>query len=327
MARLAWIVLTGTMVVTVVVLLIWLGRRPADLPDVPFETAEPPGPSLTALRIGLIPERDIFAQRKRYRALADYLGRELGRTVELATLNTYEGVLKDFEEKRLDGAFLGSMVAVLAMDRLGAHVLVKPETDGDISTYRGVIFVPADSPVQKIEDLSGRSLAMVRTTTAGNLFPVDVMVQRSMLRGDRLPKFTWVGTHDDVIMEVMSGHVDAGAVKNLRLDAYEQAHPDSELRRLATSEAVPNNALLLRHGVDGLSVQLQRILLNMDKDEEGRAVLKTFGALRFLPCAAEEYAAIYDMVERLGDSWALVGVTGPAPRRPESLMRRQDGEN
>src|SRR4051812_10682421 len=92
--------------------------------------------SAASLRIGLIPERDIFAQRARYRALADYLAARLGRPVELVTLNSYENILRDFADRQVDAAFLGSLVAVLAADRLDVRILVKSELPDGATTYR-----------------------------------------------------------------------------------------------------------------------------------------------------------------------------------------------
>ena len=68
----------------------------------------------------------------------------------------------------------------------------------------------------------------------------------------------WVGTHDDVVSEVMAGRADGGAVKNLRLDVLLKEHPDWKIRRLAEGKEVPNNALLVRSDVaDGLGTRVQ----------------------------------------------------------------------
>jgi ABC-type phosphate/phosphonate transport system substrate-binding protein len=118
------------------------------------------------------------------------------------------------------------------------------------------------------------------------------------------------------MQEVMAGRVDAGAAKDLRLQAYEAAHPDWRFRRLAVSDPVPNNALVLRRAVaDELGPQLAEILLRMDADPAGRRTLAEFGAVRFVPCGAEEYEAIYEMVDVLGERWSALGVSGPPPTR------------
>jgi phosphonate transport system substrate-binding protein len=308
--RISMTVLSATLALLVVVMLAWIGRAPGDWsgPDRSAGVDTKDGAGDRVFRLGLIPERDIFSQRRRYRALADYLSEALGLPVELVTSNTYHGVLNDMARGRIDGAFMGSMVATLTLDQLNARVLVKPQTEQGDTTYRGVIFVRDDSPIQSVDDLAGASIALVRTTTAGHLFPVYALTGRVMLSGEDAVQMRWVGTHDRAVQEVYDGRVQAGATKDLRLDAFEQAHDGYRFRRLIASEAVPNNALLVRNELDvRLAEQLRSTLLEMDHSEAGRAVLATFGAKRFVPCVGSEYRAVYDMAERLGPGWGLVG--------------------
>lgn len=278
-------------------------------------TGEARGIAPKPLYLALIPERDIFAQRHRYQALADNIALHMGQPVELVSLNTYQSVLDEFEANRIDGAFVGSMLAVLAHDRLGAQVLVKPEHTDGISTYTGVIIVPADSKIKTIADLAGQSVAMVRTTTAGCLYPVFLFHQADLFKDSTTrPQFRWVGTHDQVIREVLAGTVQAGAVKNLRLLDYEMDHPDVKLVRLAESQAVADNGLIVRADMDvKIKNQLAQILLSMDKNEAGRKALATFGARRFMPCSIQDYHAVYEMVRAIGTTWDQLGVTGNPP--------------
>lgn len=320
--KLLWIILTVVLVAVVVGLLAWLGHMPPERGSESLVVPPPAGPEKTALHIGLVPERDIFRLRKRYQVLTEYLGKRLGRPVDVVTVNTYQTVLQDFAERKIDAAFLGSLVAVLTVDRLDARVLVKPVDEAGVSTYRGVIIVRQDSPLQKVEDLAGRSVAMIKTTYAADLFPIWEMHRTDINHGATPPRKVWVGTHDDAILETLSGRVDAGAVKNLRLDAYEASHPEAKIRRLATSEPVANDAFVVRADLaETLGVQLRDVMLAMDKDPEGVKALAGFGAVRFVSCGTDEYAPIYNMLEGLGNHWDRLGIDGPPPRRPSSAAR------
>ena len=319
--RCIWIVLLLTGLFLAGGLLVWLSRRPSPQTANGSPVGPAADPTTRPLRIALIPERDIFAQRRRYVALTDHLAERLDRPIEVVTLNTYAAVLTEFRQHQIDAAFLGSMVAVLAHERLGARVLVKPEHPDGVSTYRGVVFVREDSPIRDVESLAGRSVAMVRTTTAGNLFPVYVFADHAMLDGENRPRFRWVGTHDDVVSEVVSRRVDAGAAKDLRIDDYLQSHPDVKLRRLAVSNPVPENALLVAaHMPAEVAERFEQALLRMHETAEGEAALHAFGARRFLPCRMGEYAAVYEMVDPLAEHWGQVGVEGPAPRRADAAL-------
>jgi len=321
--KLLWVILTVVLVALVVGLIAWLGSMPVHRENERLVVQPPAVAEKPTLHIGLVPERDIFRLRNRYQVLTGYLSKRLGRPVDVVTVNTYQAVLQDFAEHKIDAAFLGSLVAVLTVDRLGARVLVKPMDEAGVSTYRGVFFVRPDSPIQRIEDLAGRSVAMVKTTYAGDLFPLWEMHRTDINHGATPPRKVWVGTHDDVISETLSGRVEAGAVKNLRLEAFEATHPDAKIRRLATSPPVPNDTFVVRADLgEALAAQLRDVMLAMDKDPEGAKALADFGAVRFVPCSTEEYAPIYDMVEGLGDHWDRLGIDGPPPKRPSFAVGR-----
>jgi len=300
-----------------VCVLLWLLRVPRYYQAQEHQATEPAHGDAVPLHLGLIPERDIFTQRQRHLALADYLARYLHRPVVLVTAVSYQGMSDDFAEGRIDAAFVGSFVATLVMDRYGGQVLVKPELPGGISTYHGVIFVPAESEIQTIEDLKGCRLAMVRTTTAGDLFPRCQLLSRSLWSSVE-PRVTWFGTHDDAIAEVLAGRADAGAAKDNRLTEVENdLHRQGRgLRHIATSKAVPENALVARREVaDELRRTLQPLLLQMNSQADGRATLEKFGAVRFLACEAGEYAAVHEMIEQLGPAWDQINVR-PAASQP-----------
>jgi phosphonate transport system substrate-binding protein len=311
-----WFILVLVLLVLVVALVVWLAVMPPAREE-PGPAAAPPAPAPAAseIHIGLVPERNIFELRTRYLALARYLSAKLDRPVAVVTVNTYQAVLQEFAEKKVDAAFLGSLVAVLAIDRLDAQVLVKPVDAQGRSTYHGVIIVKENSPIRGPEDLAGRTVAMIRTTTAGDLFPIGLMSKAGVLAHDPPARPVWVGTYDDVILETLAGRTDAGAVKNLRLDAYLAAHPEARLRRLAESAEVPNDALIVRAELAStLGPVLKAALLGMDKDPAGAKALGEFGAVRFVDCRPGEFQAVYDGVQEVGGQWERLGIDGPPPK-------------
>jgi len=290
--------------------------------------------ALRPLRIGLIPERNLFEQRRAYQALATYLDKKLPATrVELVTTSTYAGILEDFRQPSdqggVDCAFLGSLVAVLAADRHDAQVLLKSESvrlSGEaLSTYRGVLFVKDDSPIQSITDLANKRVAGVRTTTGGAVFPLFINGQ---MPEDKNFEMLWSGTHEDVIREVAEGAADAGAVKDTRLEAYQRDHPDARFRRLAQTAAVPDNALLVRRDLPAETRDaLVQTLLAMNATPEGQIVLAQMGIQRFLPCTLEEYASLYQMLRALGPRWSDLSLEGPAPKNFSSTFTQPNALN
>lgn len=269
------------------------------------------------LRLGIIPERDVFQQRKAYRLLGDYLASKnvAAGPVEISTSSSYAGALQDMQEGQIDAAFVGSLVAVLAYDRCQAQVLLKSETLGGRDTYSGVVFVREDSPARSFVDLLGKRIGGVKTTTAGAVYPLFLIRQLGWEAHD-VPALVWAGTHDEVLAEVAAGHLDAGAVKDSRYDAYVAAHPEARLRKLCESSRVPNNALIVRKDMPAAQrARLVQVLLDMPADPAAAETLQALEIRRFTRCDIAEYAPLYDMIEKIGPMWFAMEA-GTAPRRP-----------
>ncbi len=71
-----------------------------------------------ALLIGLIPERNIFEQIKRYEPIADYLSEKIGIKIKLKVLPRYGNIIDNFVSGNMDGAFFGSFTYTLAHAKL-----------------------------------------------------------------------------------------------------------------------------------------------------------------------------------------------------------------
>lgn len=273
-----------------------------------------------ALRLGIIPERNVYQQRTAYRLLGDYLqtkdlGLPIHTTVDILTASSYSSALKDMEEGQLDAAFVGSLVAALAYERCGAEVVLKSEELDGRSMYAGVVFVRESSPARTFNDLMGKRIGGVKTTTAGAVYPL-YLIRKLGWQALDVPTLVWSGTHEDVINEVLLGSVDAGAVKDLRFDAYMKEHPEAQLRTLSLSGRVPNNALVLRKGLPAAQKEkLPAALLAMESDPAAVPALAALGYKRFVCSDIKEYGPLYDMIEAIGPAWFALDV-GPAPHRP-----------
>src|SRR5512139_1374764 len=103
-------------------------------------TPPPPVSTAPGVTIALLPERNVFEQKKRYQPLQEYLTAALGRPVTFKLLDNYQVIFSELLEKRVDGGFFGSMNGAIAQLKGGIEVLARPVDLQGISTYRGVIF-------------------------------------------------------------------------------------------------------------------------------------------------------------------------------------------
>lgn len=268
----------------------------------------PPAPESRlpqTLRIGLLPEQDIFVQKKRYTPIAEYLAKKTGVNIELKILRRYGNIVENFKNENLDGAFFGSFTGALAIKALDVEPLARPEYPNGVSTYQGIIFTHKNSGIKNIADMKGKIFVFVdKATTAGWLLPMHFFHQHGVTDYQAWFGETYfAGTHEDAIHDVLNGKADVGAAKDLIF--HQLARGDSrikdELEILEVSPKVPSNTLSLRKDIPGpFKAKVKELLLTMHKNPEGLKVLAEFGAVRFLETGKADYHTVFTYARDIG---------------------------
>ncbi len=257
------------------------------------------------LRIGLIPEQNLFNQLERYEPIAGYLSRKIGVHFELKILPRYGNIIDNLRAENLDGAFFGSFTYALAHEKIGVTAIARPLYLDNTSTYYGLIFVRKDSGIRTLKDMRRKRFAFVdKATTAGYLLPLEYFHRGGVKDYHGYFRETYfTGTHQDAIYDVLNGKADAGAAKNTVY--FRLAREDVRIRRdieiLARSPDVPENGLALRMDLDDLlKKQIRETLLGMHEDPLGKEILRQFGAIRFIETTNEDYEPVFAYARQIG---------------------------
>jgi phosphonate transport system substrate-binding protein len=263
-----------------------------------------PAPRQQTLMIGLVPEQSMFTQIKRYEPLARYLSVRTRSDVKLTVFPRYEQILNSFTSHKMDAAFFGSFIYVLAHEKLGVQVIARPVGLDGRSTYHGLIFVRKDSGIRSIRDMKGKRFAFVdRDTTAGYLLPLAYFKKSGVRYETYLKESYFAGTHEDAIRDVLDRKADIGAAKNTEFErlAATDSRIKNELLILAQSPEVPENSLAVRNDLDAsVKEKLKEALLTMHKNPIGTSILKSFGARRFIETSDNDFRAVYDYAREIG---------------------------
>jgi phosphonate transport system substrate-binding protein len=259
------------------------------------------------ITIALLPERNVFEQKKRYQPLGDYLATAIGKPVTFKLLDNYQAIFAEILEHRVDGAFFGSMNGAIAQIKGGVEILARPVELSGVSTYTGVIFTRINSGITKDPATwKGKSVAFVnKVTTAGYLYPLSLLRLNGYtgVPEKYFKKVSFTGSHDAAIFAVLNGEADFGACKNTIYDEYIKLHPEVQrgLTVLTVSAEVPSNGLGVHPGLDPeVKRRLREALLTMDSREDGQRVLRQFQAQRFVATTLKDYDPVFTMARQAG---------------------------
>jgi len=263
-------------------------------------------PSQEQLVIGVVPERNIFKQYKRYSILAEYLSEKTGVDIKISIFKSYGEIIDKFESHKLDGAFFGSFTGAIAHERQEVDALARPVTPDGKSTYRGYILVRKDSGIRKASDMRDKVIVFVdKASSCGYIYPLAYLRQNGISDLKTFfREYYFAGGHDAVIHEVFDGRADIGVAKNT---VYEMmAKKDDRLKKeliiIDKSPEFPSHGLFVRSSMDpGMKNSLLDSLLSMEMDTEGEAVLRKFGAVRFVKANTHgDYKNVFEVSRKAG---------------------------
>ncbi len=143
-----------------------------------------------------------------------------------------------------------------------------------------------------------------KATTAGYVFPLAYLRDNGVKNiGTYFKEHYFTGSHDAAIYAVLNKEAAIGCAKNTIFDLLARDNPrvKEDLVILATSLDVPSNGLGLRNDIPvAVKEQLKRVLLEMDKDIEGKEVLVNFGIKSFIETKEEDYSTVFDIAKNAG---------------------------
>lgn len=255
------------------------------------------------LKIGLIPEQNVFTQRERYKVLADYIEKQTGITIKYVILTRYGNILDNFKSAGMDGAFWGSFTGALAMRKLGIEFLARPVNLNGNSTYCGYIFVRKDSKIKNVRDMKQKKIVFVdRATTAGYVFPLAYFKKQGIDDMDAYFRESYfAGSHDAAIQAVLDRKADVGCAKDTIYNLLAGDNPDlnAKLDIIAASPMVPSNGLGVRKDLSAeIKRRLRDVLVGMDKNPAGLKALQQFHALRFTPTGNGDYEPVFRIAKQ-----------------------------
>ncbi len=240
-----------------------------------------------------------------HRQLLDYIGRNLGREVELIQRKTYAEINELFGKGEIDLGFICSGPYATARERYGFELLATPEMHGS-HFYQSYLIVHRDGPVRGLQDLAGRVFAFTDPdSNTGRLVPTYWLAQIGETPERFFSKTVFTYSHDNSILAVGRELVDGAAVDGLIWEYYHRKNPafTSRTRIVRKSELYGIPPLVTYKGLAGeLKERIRQVLFSMHLQAEGRAILTELMIDRFIVPAEIWYEPILRMRLELNSS-------------------------
>jgi len=206
--------------------------------------------TIDEFRIGILGgenAQDRMSSNECYRVLAEDL---LGVPVKLFTPADYDGVIQGLLGGSIDMAWLGASAyakAYLTDPEAVEPIMVKTNMDKSYGYY-SIGFARADSGITSLEDMQDKVFAFGDpNSTSGYLIPsieIPQEVGASMESGDYFGEVKFVGGHEQTIVAVANGDVDAGVTWADGMGAWEDGYNSGALRKASDAGLVDMNQMV-----------------------------------------------------------------------------------
>ena len=206
----------------------------------------------------------------RFKPLAQYLTRTVGRPVKVRIGTNYAEHINAIGENKVDIAYMGPASYVKLVRLYGKKpLLARQEVNGQ-PYLRGVIIVRQDSPLHTLQDLKSKRFAYGDSdSTMSHVIPRGLL-QQAGVPENSLARHAFLGSHSNVVLAVLSGDYDAGAVK----EEVFQAQASKGFRALAITPPVADHSFVASKKLPVALIEtLQLSLWHLKESAEGRAIM------------------------------------------------------
>ncbi len=268
------------------------GDLVADPPRASRELRDP-----RTLIFAYTPVEDPAVYGRVWTGFIDHLSAVTGKRVRFFPVQSNAAQLEAMRAGRLHVAGFNTGSAPLAVNCAGFVPFAMMAREDDSYGYQMEIIVRADSGIERLEDLRGRTIAFTQpTSNSGYKAPVALLESEAGLRERRDYDATFSGKHDSSILGVINGDYTAAAIANsvLRRMVARGVVRADDLVTLYRSGTFPTTVYGHAHNLDpALADRVREAFFTFPW--EGSELAEEFGEsgeAQFMPITYREHWAV-----------------------------------
>ncbi len=240
-------------------------------------SAAQPVPAQVKLVMAFVPSGEAQTILQTGNRVAHLLEIATGYSFESFVATSYAGVIEAMGANRADIGWLNTFSYVIAHQKYGVEVRLVTVRFG-LPYYRAEIITQANSGINSLADLQGKRFAFVDpASTSGYLFPLAGLKKAGYDPQKFFGQTVFAGSHNNVVLAVYQGRVDAGAVYEDARGSVQKTLPDvmQKIKVVWRSDPIPNDTVSLREGLPAeVKDRVTKALLRFSEQPAGLDALK-----------------------------------------------------
>ncbi len=270
---------------------------------------------ITGFNIGLLGGENAQDRMTSNECLRVTLEEALGVPVKIFTPADYDGVIQGMLGGTIDLSWLGASAyakVYLTDPEAVEPVLVKQNVDGSIGYY-SIGIARKDSGITSLDDMKGKVFGFGDpNSTSGYLIPnVEITAAGySMTPGEYFADVKFTGGHEQTIVAVVNGDVDAGVTWADALGNWEDGYNSGALRKAVDaglvdmndiveiwkSKEIPEGPVALRKALPAdVKAKVTQIVADLHETDPDCAYGVAAGEAKdFIPVRHEQYLSIIE---------------------------------
>jgi phosphonate transport system substrate-binding protein len=225
-----------------------------------------------AISTMISPKRTFFL----YENLLKYIEKKLGVKIQLKQRKTYKEVNDMMQDGRLDFAYVCSGAYVVGKREFPLGILAAPKINNR-TYYQAYIIVNKNSAINNFSELKGKSFAFSDPlSNTGYKYALKLLTEMGYSPENYFSKTIFTYAHDYSIQMVARNLVSGATVDGLVYDYLLDKEPE-RLKNVKVIHKSPFYGIppfvYAPNADKQLIANVQKVLINMDKDPEGREIL------------------------------------------------------
>jgi phosphonate transport system substrate-binding protein len=267
------------------------------------------------ITLGIVSPRNQKEIEEHFRDFVRYVARKLSSAPaiegRIVVAPTQSGLANLLIERRVDFYLESPYPTYLINNVYGAGKLLLRRWKGGMAEYHALIFTRKGGEIKRLEDLRGKIIAFEDPgSTSGHFLPKFFLSRKGFKLSQKTQiepnvpagEIGYIFTYSQkkLVDLVLTKQVAAGAFSNDDYATLDETKK-SEITILAETDRLPRHLVSIRKDLAPvLANRLEKVLLSMDKDPEGRRILqRTDGTTKFDALPGGELA----MRQRLLDTF------------------------